>query len=59
MATLDTLSNRSTRETWQTATFDLMPYVGQSLRLSLEADTDFSRPTSFFVDDVNLWIGMP
>jgi hypothetical protein len=59
VATLDTVSNQSTRDTWQTATFDLLPYAGQSLRLSFEADTDFSNPTSFFVDDVSLWICRP
>lgn len=59
IATLDTLSNRSSRDAWQTATFDLSPYAGQSLRLSFETDTDVSNPTSFFVDDVSLWICRP
>ncbi len=56
VATLDTLSNQSTRDTWQTATFDLLPYAGQSLLLSFEADTDVSNPTSFFIDEMSLWI---
>jgi len=59
VATLDTLSNQSSRDTWQTAMFDLLPYAGQSLRLSFEADSDVSNPTSFFVDDVSLWICRP
>jgi len=59
VATLDTLNNQSARDTWQTAMFDLLPYAGQSLRLSFEADNDFSNPTSFFVDDVSLWICRP
>lgn len=59
VATLDTVSNQSPRDTWQTAMFDLSPYAGQSLKLSLEADNDVSNPTSFFVDDVSLWICRP
>jgi len=59
VATLDTLSNQSLRDTWQPATFDLLSYAGQSLRLSFEVDTDVSNATSFFVDDVNLWICRP
>jgi len=59
VATLDTLSNQSTRGIWQTAMYDLSPYAGQSLRLSFEAETDVSNPTSFFVDDVSLWICKP
>lgn len=59
VATLNTLSNQSPRDTWQTATFDLLAYAGQSLRLSFEADTDVSNPTSFFVDNVSLWICRP
>lgn len=59
IATLDTLSNRSSRDAWQTATFDLSPYAAQSLRLSFETDTDVSNPTSFFVDDMSLWICRP
>lgn len=59
VATLDTLSNQSSRDAWQTATFDLLPYAGQLLRLSFEATTDVSNPTSFFIDDVSLWICRP
>ncbi len=59
VATLETLSNQSSRDTWQTATFDLLTYAGQSLQLSFEADADVSNPTSFFVDNVSLWICRP
>lgn len=59
VTTLATLSNQSPRETWQTATFDLLPYAGQPVRLSLEVETDVSNPTSFFVDEVSLWICRP
>lgn len=56
---LDTLSNQSLEGAWQTASFDLLAYAGQGLRLSFEADTDVSHPTSFFVDNVSLWICRP
>jgi len=59
VATLGTVSNQSPRDTWQTATFDLLAYAGRGLYLSFEADTDISNPTSFFVDDVSLWICRP
>ena len=36
---------------------DLAPYVGQTLRLRLEAQTDTSLPTTFFADDVSLFPG--
>jgi len=59
IAVLDTVSNQSSRDTWQTAMFDLLPYAGQLLKLSFEADNDVSNPTSFFVDNVSLWICTP
>jgi len=59
LTTLGTLSNQSPREAWQTTTFDLLPHKGQLLQLSLEADLDSSNPTSFFVDNVSLWICRP
>lgn len=59
LTTLGTLSNQSPRETWQTATFDLLSCRGQLLQLSLETDLDSSNPTSFFVDNVSLWICRP
>lgn len=59
IATLGTLSNRSTRGAWQTLTFDLQPYAGRSMRLSFEADNDLSNPTSFFIDNVSLRVCFP
>lgn len=53
---LDTLSNLSPRETWEAAHFNLLSYRGQVLYLSLEADADLSKPTSFFVDNILLWV---
>ena len=59
ITTLGTLSNRSTREAWQMASFDLLSYTGRSMRLSFEADNDFSNPTSFFIDNVSLRVCVP
>ncbi len=56
---LATLSNLSPRDTWGTAHFNLLAYTGQGLHLALEADTDISKPTSFFVDNLSLWICRP
>jgi len=59
VAELERLSNQSSRDTWQSASFDLLPYVGQYLWLSFEVDVDVSNATDFFVDNVNLWICRP
>jgi len=56
---LETITNRSAADVWATSMFDLFPYRGQDLYLSLEADLDSSYATSFFVDDVSLWICQP
>ena len=60
---LHKVSNLSARGVWQKAMFDLSsdlrPYSGQWLLLSFEAKTDFSNPTSFFLDNVSLWICWP
>jgi hypothetical protein len=59
VTTLEEVSNQSIRESWQTVTFDLLSYAGQLLILSFEAETDSSYPTSFFVDNISLWICTP
>ncbi len=54
---LDTRDNTNPREMWQITyeiPVDLSGYAGQGLYLSFEADTDYSLPTSFFVDNVTL-----
>ena len=56
VAELAMLSNLSPRDTWGTAYFDLLAYRGRGLHLSLEADADISKPTSFFIDNLSLWI---
>lgn len=48
------LNNLSLQNTWQTTRLDVTGFSGQAWVLSLEADVDFSYPTSFFLDDLNL-----
>ncbi|MFQ6058760.1 MAG: hypothetical protein ACE5MB_07790 [Anaerolineae bacterium] len=57
LTTLETISNRSTKDTWMLSTFDLTPYVGQAIQVYFEAITggSLSHPfTDFYVDDVSL-----
>ncbi|MEZ4726329.1 MAG: hypothetical protein R3E79_04255 [Caldilineaceae bacterium] len=41
-------------ETWTQTTFDLSSYLGQTIRLVFETETDESAISSFFLDDVQL-----
>jgi hypothetical protein len=41
------------------ATFDLLPYAGQTIRVSFSSLNDSTAPTSFRVDDVSLQITQP
>jgi hypothetical protein len=57
--TVHTISNRSTPVgIWQTASFDvstiLQPYLGQSVELSFESQTNGSGITTFYLDNVFL-----
>jgi hypothetical protein len=54
LATLKTISNASTKNTWVKETFDLTAYKGQTIRVYFKDTTDASLSTSFFVDDVSL-----
>jgi bacillopeptidase F (M6 metalloprotease family) len=54
LATLKTISNTNTRNTWVKETFDLTAYKGQTIRVYFKGTTDSSLLTSFFVDDVSL-----
>lgn len=51
---VDSLSNLSLQRSWQVRSVDVSRYSGQTWTLSLEASTDSSYPTSFFIDDVRL-----
>lgn len=39
---------------WEQATISLSAYAGQSVTLEIQAETDFSTLSSFFVDDVSI-----
>jgi len=54
LGTLQTLSNRSTRNAWTQSTLNVLPWAGQTVRIQYRVTTDVSLPTSFFVDDVAL-----
>jgi subtilisin family serine protease len=55
LGTLRTWSNTSVRNTWSRDTIALGAYAGQTVRISFEATTNSTRPTSFFIDDVSAW----
>jgi murein DD-endopeptidase MepM/ murein hydrolase activator NlpD len=57
LQTILTLSNRSQREQWEQATFDLSAYAGQALVLSFEAINDAAQPSHFWIDNVSLVAG--
>ncbi|HEY1013194.1 MAG TPA: S8 family serine peptidase [Herpetosiphonaceae bacterium] len=55
LGTVATHSNASTPSgAWTLNTVSLASYAGQSVRVQFEATTDWSLPTTFFVDDVSL-----
>jgi hypothetical protein len=54
LGTLQTLSNRNTRNVWTQSTLNVLPWAGQTVRIQFRATTDSSLVTSFFVDDVAL-----
>jgi hypothetical protein len=60
VATLSTHNDNSTLDEWFATSYDLSSYANQSLLLSFESSNDsVSNPTSFFVDDVSLYICTP
>jgi hypothetical protein len=54
LATLQTVNDGSTANTWVHASFDLTAYKGQTIRVAFVATTDRSQATTFFVDDVSV-----
>src|SRR5207237_1402285 len=54
LATLQTLSNTNTRNTWVQSSLNLLVYKGQTIRVQWYVTNDFSLPTAFFVDDTSL-----
>jgi hypothetical protein len=57
LQTIFTLSNRSQREQWEQAVFDLSAYAGHAFWLSFEAINDAAQPTHFWIDHVSLTAG--
>ncbi|MGA7731932.1 MAG: hypothetical protein WCD37_11765, partial [Chloroflexia bacterium] len=53
-STLETITNRSTANTWERGTFSLTSYRGETVRIQFNARTDVSLSTDFFFDDVSL-----
>jgi hypothetical protein len=54
LATLQTLSDGSTANTWTQASHSLLAYKGQTIRVQFRVTNDSSLPTAFFVDDVSV-----
>lgn len=54
LALLGTVDNTADLNLWQEFQADLQPWAGQPVVLVLEAQTDGSNPTDFYVDDVSV-----
>jgi subtilisin family serine protease len=54
ITTLRTLSNTSGVGRWQQDTLSLAAYAGQTVRIHFSATTDYTLPTSFYIDDVSV-----
>jgi hypothetical protein len=54
LATLQTVNDGSTANTWVHPSFDLTAYKGQTIRVAFVATTDRSQATTFFVDDASV-----
>jgi len=59
LETLDTISNltyysRDPRDVWQPLTWDLSAYAGRTIRVWTEVRTDYSLPTTWYLDDFSV-----
>ena len=52
---VETLTNRSSKDTWMFSSFDVSEFIGQTIQVYFQATTDGSFKTSFFIDDVSLY----
>jgi hypothetical protein len=52
---LEHQTNRSVEDTWVLSSFDVSEFKGQTVQVFFEATTDYSLPTSFYVDDVVIY----
>lgn len=51
---LDVNNESAEQEVWNPLSLDVSAYGGRTVQLKIEATTDQSNPTSFFVDDVSI-----
>lgn len=56
---LETLTDGDASANWQQSTFTVSGYSGQTIQLAFVAQTDGTKPTSFFVDDVSVFQACP
>lgn len=49
---LQTISDGSTARSWQSASFSLNAYIGQTVQIAFVATNGSINPTSFYIDDV-------
>ncbi len=54
LATLQTLSDGSTANSWQQGSFNVSSYKGQTVQIAFVATNGAKNPTDFYVDDVAL-----
>ncbi len=55
LSTIDVFSNLDHTSGWQQSpSYDLSPFKGEAIRLRFYATTDYSFPTEFHIDDVEL-----
>lgn len=54
VATVRTFTNASGAGLWRQDSLSVAAYAGQALRVQFSATTDYSLPSSFFVDDVSV-----
>lgn len=52
---LEHLTNLSTENTWALSAFDITEFKGQTVQVYLNATTDYTLHTSFYVDDVSTY----
>jgi len=56
LQTIERLSDGSPTETWRRSSFDLRSYAGQTVELVFHASCGKIRPTTFFIDDIEITI---
>lgn len=54
LATLETITNRSTANVWENVSFSLNAYRGQTISLHFRSTTDATISSDFFVDNISM-----